>query len=56
MSVEQLLYLANRHVDAIEERMVLCSILMVSMFVVIVACFIVVAIVAAKDRLSMKGY
>lgn len=56
MSLEQFLYVANRYVDMIEERMTVCLILMVSVFVVIIACFIGVAIVAIKDRLAMRGY
>lgn len=56
MSVEQFLYVANRYVDVIEERMTVCLILMVSIFIVIVACFIGVAIVAVRDRLSMRGH
>lgn len=56
MSLEQFLYVANRYADTIEERMAVCSILMVSIFVVIVACFIGVAIVAIRGWLSMRGY
>lgn len=47
MSLEQYIFVVGRYVDAIEERMTACLILMVSMSI---------AIVAIKDRLSMRGY
>lgn len=56
MSVEQFLYVANRYADVIEERMAACLILIVSMAVVIVACFIGVATIAVRNWLYTRGY
>lgn len=56
MPLEQYVFVVGRYVDAIEERMIACLILMISMSIVIIACFIGVAIVAIKDRLAMRGY